>query len=100
MIAINCTLNQLTLDSENTPTTISVTTVEEGEALLASASKFAIWLCACPYQLRNLPAVRQLRNIIMDKKYGAVKSLEVYSDPRYSFIKTLFMGSETFYGSR
>ncbi|KAL5271725.1 hypothetical protein ACHWQZ_G000062 [Mnemiopsis leidyi] len=54
-----------------------VTTVEEAEALLASASKFAIWLCACPYQLKNLPAVRQLRNIIMEKKYGAVKSLEV-----------------------
>ena len=56
-----------------------VTTVEEAEALLASASKFAIWLCACPYQLKNLPAVRQLRNIIMEKKYGAVKSLEVLS---------------------
>lgn len=54
-----------------------VTTVEEGEALLASASKFATWLCACPYQLRNLPAVRTLRTIIMNKEYGPVKNLEV-----------------------
>ena len=56
-----------------------MTTVEEAEKLLASASKFAIWLCACPYQLKDLPAVKQLRNIIMENKYGAVKSLEVLS---------------------
>lgn len=62
-----------------------MTNVEEGERLLESASKYATWLCACTYQLRNLPAVRELRNYITSRKYGAVKSIEVRDTGKLEF---------------